>query len=338
MFKIDESLIGAGVRASKRRYKRLCALTVQACGIEEIPLSLAYSYAWGKLYALWDLFEAELGVQNIMEACIQAVHWGVFDYHRDSDELQEIISIMYEELCTHGTGYKVWMEQEGSNWDAEVIGVINEGDPWGFFRQCHSYAHFHYQKFRTLLKLSDKITLDSSKMFRSYMRTYKKSVYLLLPEAKQWDDEQWLDDENITRALHKKYGVDYAQSWNDYDALISLIQENTPGEKSEAFYQCVYSISNMPLSIAQVIWPKNTVRKLTTLFVDVQNIVNGYESSQTAASPQKQRPNYVHSFEMKFMKDCWLYKQIDEWTKDGTIDLNKNYVVKKALFNIEMKS
>lgn len=338
MFKIDESLIGAGVRASKRRYKRLCELTAQACGIEKIPQVLVHSYAWGKLYALWALFKSELGVSNIMEACIQAVHWGVFDYNRDSNELQEIISIMCEELCAHGAGYKVWVEQEYPNWAEAVFNVVNERDPFGITGRCHSQVHYYYRRFRTLLKLLDSNALHDSKIFHSYMRTYKKTVCFLLPEAKQWNDEQWLNDENIAHALHKNYGVDYAQSWNDYNALIGLIQENTPGEKSEAFYRCVYAISSLPLPIAQVIWPKNTVRNLTALFITVQSMVEGYQSSQTAASPQKECTRYDHNFEMKFMKDCWLYKQIDEWTKDRTIDLEKNKAVKRALFNVEMKS
>lgn len=324
-------------RASKRRYKRACALTAKICKLSYIPKAMSSEGpTWSALYRLWATYERELGLDKLFPLIIHRLHWGVYP-HRNYTALQkELLDIVYSEFTERGLGFYVWLERHDAR-SCFTATTESKTSKASADLCCRSEAHQQFLQARTFHLLFSRNPFQSS-FSLNVIRDYKRAISVLLPASVLWSSEQWIDEMSIFASIKEAYGVDYTMHPSDYDRLITMtgiIEEQRKSKKTNVFYWYLMRIENLPFSLAKVFWPKQTITTLTALFLKLCDRVEAYEKQGRPydytlgllADP-------VDVFGKEFLMNSWLFKLIESWIADGTI--HNGRAVKKRIFDISI--
>ena len=124
-----------------------------------------------------------------------------------------------------------------------------------------------------------------------------------------------------------------------YDYLLCMLYELKCKKKTEAFYYNQLDITYLPMEVVTLLWPEDTVAKVTRLFwqlyIRVENMeeegVSGQDCEITVwpcEYPQQRWMSWPD------FAECWLFKIMLLWADDETVELKDRAKIKKTLFEV----
>lgn len=186
-------------------------------------------------------------------------------------------------------------------------------------------------------------TVDDHKDDEEDLRheSYEAVVSTIIPAAATWTRAEWVNDSNIADALESLYGVYYADSEAghlDYNLLIRMMYCLAGTEDcDEDFLWYVSHITELPASMAKVIWPSKTEQKISEIFMAVYNKTLEYiASGEPLAYKKNNCDDPVGHFELSALKNSWLFKQMTILTTIGKKFAKQDGEIRRAVFDLQM--
>lgn len=132
----------------------------------------------------------------------------------------------------------------------------------------------------------------------------------------------------IIGEMQKAFGINYADQWQDFDALMDMLGEV---EKMEPSMYRMLGVSSFTYEMAKRVWPTNTDAMLEEMFLYFGTKYKKYASRAKGYSAC----SYADSQDMrKYILDSWLYQEIYEWYENKTHMLSDK--TRKMLFDISL--
>ena len=297
-------------------------------------------HRWRDLARVWDKVLNHSGWSHLtLASVIHKFYWGVLPYEMRDIDTKYLYSLIEAELLSDGEGFR-----DLSSWvvfKRTLDELLSYTESLGRSDiDTHFIEHHYYLKSRAMCKLIyDKAPLSDCEGLIAECRDYEEIIHRLIPNSGNWSYAQWGDDTNIADALYELYGVDYAESHKnerDYERLIMMLtEEKYQGKSSEKFVWCAANISELPLSLAQVIW-KTDIEKIVAdvLWAAYERTIVYEESGETWDDK-----NFMHPFghyDRRALKESWLFKLASQWFYENVYTAEQYERVKAVVFDLTL--
>lgn len=196
----------------------------------------------------------------------------------------------------------------------------------------HSYVFANYQNsrfwFNVVYKRRKPGLIDPMKVTMHDMKAakihesvcaacegFEKAINCLIPESKNWNDEQWLNDLNIRRSFKKLYNATYTDFDYDFEMLINGLMNklhyNAPIHLAQ-----LLELGSIPMGMVQRIWPVQTDIELKKLFLQATS------RAKAAETRMQNGTSYRYGmYSYNKLKQSWLYKYVyDEVAHKPSMD------------------
>ena len=307
-------------------------------------------WRWEELTRLWELNADVLGCR-VFFAALHHLFWGVYPGSVTSEDLKKLLTIIEVNLLSNGNAYRAWKSRTAYRKAFRCVAESDRCAEQTGGPSLHSRTTGRYLSSRLYYRVVYKgqtpsainlVTASYREINNSRTRTkitafvrgYELVMKRLLPEAVEWTYEQWSDDRVLFDAMRKRYGVNFDNRSDDFDAIIDFLMaewaygsDNTLGK--------VVNIPGMPLSIAKVIWPGDIVEQTVKMFRTAHSRAKAVE--HRAHCDRSGRPlTHKTTFSYQNLKASWLYKQIMAWINDGTFSGPDFKGVRESALNLAL--
>ena len=183
--------------------------------------------------------------------------------------------------------------------------------------------YFSWVHFEFMVDLTDYDIYDAAfkgrKDDKKYWRhIYPKLICRLFPEADNWCKMDWVLGDCILSGLEEIYDIKYMPGNvdidEDYGALIMLLKKVWSDRENPEIGD-VLAVKSCSEKLASMIWTEKMEEQLVSMFAEAVKL----------AREGKVKANFV--------KDSWLYRQIQQWGCDGSLDTDLHKVAAKAVFD-----
>lgn len=323
---------------SKKNLEILCRLTAIAADVNDSVFTEVLSSAngWHEILELWDQL-LEGGAKDIFEESAHCIMWGIpREYCRSP--YQEIVDVVISEMLLDGDAFSAW---DGCESFEDAVGYMSsEMDPNSDFLYRFSIEHYYFvcNKFLLKVKYSKRKYADDKSKYEDAIIAYETAVKKVVPTAADWCEDMWIDENNILDEIYKIYDVDYRMiDFNQYSHIVTILMGSAdyeiPCEIVEAW--CACNIKNLPIKLAQVIWPIFTTEKMKKMFLIATEEADAQFYDK--ALWERYRKNYIYemgAFDYCDIFDSWLYPHIVMMNQDpAQFDPD----IKKRLYDVEIK-
>ena len=86
---------------------------------------------------------------------------------------------------------------------------------------------------------------------------------MLLPAAKTWTEEQWLDEAQLLNAVSAAYALRFPQDINKFEKLLDLAM-HMAGNRS--YFKKLFLIEDIPEAMVGVLWPQKPEKEISRQF------------------------------------------------------------------------
>lgn len=296
---------------------------------------------WLDLTRAWDKF-FNLRERYVLTSVIHKIYWGVYPYQVTDPDLLYLLKLVEAEMLDNGEAYQMW-----SKWivfKKVLNGTLNSMCSFGNSDiQLNFIEHYHYLKSRALCKIKCEKEGSSlqQQMYIYEYQSYEEVVKQLIPEASCWSRAQWGNDLNIADAMKQRFGVDYSNSYEkqrDYERLIMMIRSKNSGDEClDSFTDYIWYVSNitdLPLSLARVIWPKNLESMAASMLWGAYELMVQYEKDGQPCLDRKDDMHPVNHYERKSMRDSWLFRAVSDWFYGGLYSGEDHDRMKMVIFEL----
>lgn len=302
------------------------------------PCSKGKVKRWTDLADLWDSCAEANNELDMFMLAMHKIHWGVLPKNCPSNIPVGVIDAIADELLKNSSAYRGW--KKSPSFDNALDFVIYQTRPIGTRApKQRSRWYLKYVRRRTLLSIVYKNTpppiIDlSNTSYREYrsakkhasifadVKNYESVIINLVPEASQWDANQWCDEKLLYKKLKAHYGLDIASHSSDFDSLITfLISLWCYGRRS---ISALLLIEDIPDTLMQIVWPQNTKYEVSKLLCFAHGRVK-------ATSTYLKNYSHFKSYcTQEYLKDSWLYNRCLDWVQardyDGLAPKTKSIV------------
>lgn len=325
------------------RFAEICQLTLDVCGLAALPEGALTSDGdkWVDLATAWDDL-LTVGSAGIFTEAVHQIMWGI-PSHRAVEKYDCIVQFVVKELLDDGEAFNSWDQLPACNM---AIGLVEaEMNPWveNSEEYCYSIEHYQYLSNKMMQKVRYSKRMYADKVFtcEEKCNQYENAIKKLIPVAESWAETDWYKEKKIHDEIFKLHGVDYRDEYIDYGRILLILmndnQDKTTYACTEAWLAA--NIERMPMSLAQVIWPKDTESEIMRVFLTATQLTEKYVALGSPMAYRKDKEIHpVDVFDYASLRKSWLYAQMYTWFTDleGDIDCLKD--VKKKLFEIAIKS
>ena len=318
----------------------LCLCKIDAKGKRRSKTACRY---WERVVQLWKNNVDTIGY-NVIYAALYSIYWGIYplDMPKGADLLRLIELVKLEILKVNED---TRMLKERQFFGSTLTAVMKSGSPHaksGKGWKAKSYRKFlnDHIKYRlyggeyviehlNLLSTphSEFEELKRNAHTRKRYEDIKGNIIRVLPEAKAWSDEMFLNEAYLLDRLKAAHGIDYSRKWYDFDCLIEAIEY----VDRRAFGQ--YMILNMekvPMDLARIIWPNETEACIERLFNDV--FTSQIDCMYMLGADRPYGRGYEDN--VTLLKQSWLYCQIEQWRENKTYAISDE--TRRLLFNFAL--
>lgn len=294
---------------------------------------------WLDLARVWDKAHS-CGKHIVLTSVIHKIYWGVHPYESDNPDFNYLLSLIEAELLDNREGFQTFNKWSVFKKVVDLIIYSTESLGNSGFG-THFIEHHHYLQARALCKLIfDKVPPPNYKVYVQEYQEYEEAVRLLIPDSVNWDLEQWGDDLCIADELKWLYCVDYAKSdemQRNYERLIRMIRtKNSCCESCPDFLWYASNISELPLELAQVIWPTNLEDTVAKVLRDAFDLTVEYEKAGQPYSDRASHFHPVNHYTRSSLKASWLFKLAKQWFYEGMYSGEQYQQLKRVIFSLEM--
>ncbi len=295
---------------------------------------------WLDLARFWDKIHT-CKKHFVLTSAIHKIFWGVTPYDSCDPDFVYLLSLVEAEVLDNGEAYQSW-----SKWivfKRILNGTLDSMTSFGASNiDIHSIEHYHYLRSRARCKIEyDKTKPDDYHEYLYEYRSYENIVRLLVPEAANWNRQQWGDDCNILDALEARYGIDYGESYErqrDYERTVLMLRAKDRYKDNDnvAFLWYASNIAELPLSMALVIWPENLFSIAADLLWKAYDLTVAYEDAGQPFSDRKGCVHPVPHFERSQLKNSWLNRQVSKWLNEGRYSGPRANKLKSIIFDLQV--
>lgn len=330
------------VLTDDERYAEMCRATIAATS--ETAFNRYFhqtSHRWRDLARVWDKVLNHSDWSHLtLASVIHKIYWGVYPYETHDASRRYLYELIEAELLANEEGYLDlvgWVVFKRT-----LYGVLSYMESLGKsdINTCF-VEHHYYLKSRALSRLIYTKTpwLDYEGHIATY-RGYEEIINRLIPDSLNWSYEQWGEDANIADALCELYDVDYARAYEserDYERLIMLLREEKyQGKSSAKFVWLAANISELPLSLAKVIWPCDLTNIVADTLVSAYELTVAYEKNGQPFSSKKDDMHPIYHFERDALKDSWLFRLANLWFYEGIYTGQQYKRMKEVIFDLTL--
>ena len=316
-----KNLCGTDTAKYNEIFNEMLRLTVRIFGLSsnDLQCSRGAKKRWEDLADIWVKYANEDCEYSIFELALHKIYWGIYPNYTDDRHIP-LLQLVEKELVSDGPAYQVWRYHKAYREAFKLIknrceALVKRGP------RPHSYIFASYQNSRFWYKVVFKgrapenvnpatASMRELKAAKIHADIYiicngfEKVINCLIPASVNWTDEQWLNDLNIRRALKQLYGYTCKPFERDFEvlmiALINKLYHNAP-----IFLGQLLSLSSLPMSMVQRIWPNETAGELNKMFLQA--------GSRAQCSERKLLNGTSHRaglYSYKRLQNSWLYAYI----------------------------
>lgn len=297
---------------------------------------------WNDLANIWKNYADEACEYSIFDLALHKIYWGVYPEPMKENYIP-LVRLVEDELISDSPAFNVWRTHPSYRFAFSYMkdqekALVHRGP------RPHSCIFANYQNsrfwFNVVYKrrkpnlINPAASLHDMKAAKTHERIYaacegfEKAINCLIPDSKNWTDEQWLDDLNIRRNLKKLYNITYTHYDKDFEILISsLINKlhyNAPIHLAQ-----LLELNTIPNGMIQRIWPVQTDTELKKLFMLAASRA---KNSETRIRNGTSRRYGIHSYSK--LQQSWLYEYVyNDVTHRASSD-NFEIKLKKKLFEV----
>jgi len=318
-------------------FTELYQLTLDACSLERFPDGVfnERGNVWKELTDSWNSL-LSCGSAGIFLEAVHRIMWNIpSKYNRP--QYERIVEATIKELESDGEAFAVWDSYESFKTVYKIIVGSIIPSTKEEVHLYHSVTHCIFIRDKTAWKIRYSKTnyREAEENLQKDITSYTDAIKKIVPTAASWSEEYWYDENHILDEIHKLYGIDYRDHIDDYDKLLQMLINSDRIELKdsvkEAWFAC--NISTLPYSLAQVIWPvrtKNKIIKMMRLAIEEvklsdAEISQGYKKSD--------RFLIVGDFERSKLFESWIYKLLNTWVYDTTVNIKFKEKVRELVFN-----
>ena len=312
---------GVSTTEADRIFKEMHKLTVALFRLSpaEAVCSKGTRKRWEELANVWQCYADETCEYSIFDLAIHKLYWGVYPEPM-RDDYVPLVRMVEDELLSDGPAYKAWkchlsykIAFSGMR-DQESALVFRGPRPHSHIFHSYQNARFWYNVVykRRRPGLINPATasmhdMQAAKIQESVYAAcigFEKVIKCLIPDSKNWTEEQWLDDLNIRRSLRKLYNIRYSDYDPDFEiliaGLINKLHYNTP-----IYLAQLLKLASIPMGIVQKIWPLETDTELKKLFLQAASRAKAAETRIRSGLSHR---HGLHSYQK--LKASWLYQYV----------------------------
>lgn len=334
---------GMSADIANRIFSQMYTLTLSVFCLsrDEARFSKGIKQRWLDLADIWKRYSDEACEYSVFDLALHKIYWGIYPENTPTEYIP-LLTLVETELLTDGPAYAAWKYHIAYRF---AFRYMTEQEKAFKYRgpRVHSRIFRSYQNarfwFAVVYKREVPGLIDPTKASMRDMRAakthenvyavcdgFEKVVLCLIPEAKNWSDEQWLDDLNLRRMLKKKYNLEYKDFDDNFDMLMVALMNKLHYNKPMYLAQ-ILRLTDLPTGVVKQIWPTQTEEELKKLFLKASSRAKCAETKVQNGTSYRQG---AYSYEK--LRNSWLYKQlyINITNKSALDPLERK--VKKALF------
>lgn len=312
---------GTSTADANRIFNKMHKLTIALFSLSptEALCSKGARKRWEDLANIWKCYAEEACEYSIFDLALHKIYWGVYPEPMKEDYIA-LVRLVEDELLSDGPAFNVWRTHPSYRFAFSYMkdqekALVNRGP------RPHSYMFWNYQNsrfwFNVVYKrrkpgLIDPATasLHDMKAAKRHESIYaacegfEKAINCLIPDSKNWTDEQWLNDLNIRRDLRKLYNIKYADYDRDFEILIAALMNklhyNAPIHLAQ-----LLDLGSIPTGMVQRIWPVQTDTELKKLFLQAASRAKNAETRIRNGTSHRYG---LYSYNK--LKRSWLFKYV----------------------------
>lgn len=316
-----------------------CEMTQSAYAPYVVDVSevLHSSDGWTSLADLWEELIDETG-KDIFADVLHLIKWGA-PFRKDSPlAYQKLVLAICEALQSNSPAFYAWTSHYFFKCCIDGITEVHFDSKW----YPHvSSEHYHFLTSLTTLKIWKYIPghITACNNAACNIARYKSRIIKLLPHARHWQQDDWLDESNIFREILHIYNLDFSCNLTAYGVLHQLLDSPTAiPEKIDA--PAINSLIRLDLcspELIATIWPLNNANIITKLFLLAEKTACYWFDvfSNEVCDKDGWRPT---DSRYTCLRQSWLFAYICQQLYSEKISHRYVSKVKRAVLNIELHS
>lgn len=335
---------GTSTPDANRLFNEMLQLTITLFNLSstEALCSKGAKKRWEDLANIWKSYADEACEYSVFDLALHKIYWGVYPEPMKEAYIP-LVRLVEDELISDGPAFNVWRTHSSYRF---AFSYMKDQEKALVYRgpRPHSYIFWNYQNsrfwFNVVYKrrkpdlINPAASLHDMKAAKIHESIYaacegfEKAINCLIPDSKNWTDQQWLDDLNIHRGLKKLYNIQYCDNDPDFEfliaALINKFHYNTPIHLAQ-----LLEVGSIPMDMIQKIWPIETDTELKKLFLQAASRA---KTAETRIRNCTSRRYGLYSY--KKLQNSWLYKYVYN-AVTCTVSHNKfDLKVKRKVFEV----
>ena len=294
------------IKESKDLYLKIYNLTLKIYGVPTatmLPCS-GYSKCWLDILDIWKANEQKVGY-NILYASIYHIAWDKYPVENIKTNEKELLELVERAVLNEGYAYETWAKSK------EFVDALHEVLETTYKHLTDSskgpfwFARYVFSRTLSMIKFKSKNLMDTYEGMYVKESTvmFEGAIRKLIPTAKNWDAQMWLDEKAIMDKIYKAHGIDYSKDYGEFDSLIDVFSLMLDGR---SYDRSLMLIKSFPESMAASLWPKNTDDNVERFFTRICN----------RCSKISKKSNISRSkFRRDVITNSWVYSQYHNGTR-----------------------
>ena len=317
-----------------------CELTQKAYAPHTVSTDqvLHSQNGWARLADLWEELIDRTDLDMIADI-LATIKWGQMLCKAPNSDYLTLVNSACEELLADTPAFRAWSKHYFFR--CSFIGIAEEF----YYRTtshpyCHSDVHHWYVDSEMTLKLWKRLPgrKKSSTASARFIEKYQNNIIKLIPSARFWSADYWLDENHIHDELFRVHHVDYRIVPDEYHCLFRLISDTKSFPKRSDTYSLMYlcNLTSFSPSLVRHVWPNCAPDTLPKLFLLAEK--RAYQLFEGSAPKRKFLGRFsLEDITYSQLHRSWLFAHIRQQFYSGNIP--KPYVakIKRSILNVELR-
>lgn len=317
-------------KASEELFSSIYELTLKICGksSNDVPVSDKFFDCWNEILEVWRTYKKQLGY-DVIYAAVHHITWAVYHVEQLSEDEKELLHLVEKAILEEGYAYERW--SRSCDLDEALSCMLDMAylKPKEKGNGSACFGKYIYLKAFCRIKLKnrnikaplegmgkhDMRVFNRSIEAREYVRDFEFAIKRLLPDAKMWPEQDWLNEKKIYSEIKCAHGVDYCRDFKEFDTMIEMFCMML---NYKTYDSRLIELNEFPKSMASCFWKLHTDKKAEAFFWRMYNRCMLLKDSM---NKKYSKATFLNS---------WVYKQF------STGAYNLSIETKKKVFEMSM--
>ncbi len=316
-----------------------CNLTQKAFAPYHIDVStvLCSTDGWTSLADLWEelIFETQ---KDLFTDALHLIKWGIPLSINEHQAYHNLVWTICEALLCDTPAYCAWINHYFCKCCIHGITLDNIDQRW---HPETSHEHCHFLSAQAILKIwryahGHKTECNEA---AGYIARYKAKIMRLIPQARHWNDDDWLNESNIFGEILRIHNIDFRSNLAAYRVLHRLLDSpiTIPKTVYSSAINWLIRLEVCSPSLISAIWPVDGPDSIIKLFLLTEKTARyWFEACQNTESDEDGwRPTDTS---YRSLKQSWIFAHVNQQLHSSNIPHCYASKVKQAILNVELRS